>query len=553
MSSAVLGRAAPAQRRGTLTGTWRLIRLAVRRDRILLPVWFLVIVGLLAGTVAAMVGLYADEGDRLMYVAVSANTAIARAFDGPIMGTSLGAVTMVEIYGVIAVLIAIMSVQTVVRHTRADEETGRAELVGSAVVGRHAPLTAALVVVFAANLLLGAVAAGALVALDLPLVGALAAGAAMAGVGITFAAFAAVAAQVSSSQRGANGLGIAAVGVAFMLRAVGDAFGTVAPGGMAVQSAWLSWLSPIGWGQQVRAFADERWEVLGLYAGVAAVLVVVAFWLRSHRDVGAGLVQVRPGPATASARLRSPLGLAWRLHRWMLVAWLVGLAVVSAAFGSVAEQAEELLASSEELTALFAGMGEASIVDLFFAFFMGILAVTATGFTVQALLRARNEEAAGSVEPILATAVSRTRWFSSHIAVAAAGSVAILVVAAFAGGLTHAVATGDSSSLGSLQQAALVNLPAVFVLGGFVIAAVGLIPRWAVPIGWGALVVSLVMGQFGDLLSLPQGLLNLSPFTHPPAVPAQELAWTPILLLLGVAAAFTAVGLAAFRRRDLAG
>jgi ABC-2 type transport system permease protein len=543
---------APARRtQGTLTGTWRLVRLGARRDRVALPVWLVVVVGLVVGSAAAMAGLYATETDRLAYAAISANTAIARAFDGPIMGTSLGAIAITEVYGVAAVLVGIMSVQTVVRHTRADEEAGRAELVGSAVVGRHAPLTAALVVAVAANLLLGAAVTVAFVAYALPLRGSLAAGAALAGVGITFAAVAAVTAQMSSSQRGANGLGMAAIGVAFLLRAVGDAFGSVAPGGLAVVSAWPSWLSPIGWGHQVRAFAVERWEVLVLYAALTAALVPLAFLLRSHRDVGAGLMQVRPGPAAASPRLCTPLGLAWRLQRGIFVAWLAGLLVVSAAFGSIAEQAEELLASSDELVALVAGMGGGGIVDLFFAFFMGLLAVTATGFTVQSLLRARNEEAVGGAEPILATAVGRTRWLGSHVLIAFVGSAVILSLAALAGALAHAASSGDAGPLGSLQRAALVNLPATLAMGGFVLAVIAVVPRWAVPVSWAALVASLLMGQFGDLFELPQALLNVSPFTHPPALPAQELAWTPVLVLSGIAAALTTLGFAAFRRRDM--
>jgi ABC-2 type transport system permease protein len=541
----------PTQRLSPLTGTWRLVRLAARRDRVLLPVWLVALVGLLAGTAAAMAGLYPTESDRLAYAAISANTAMARAFDGPIMGTSLGAVTVVEVYAVLAVLAGIMSVQTVVRHTRAEEETGRAELVGSAVVGRHAPLTAALAVAVAANLLLGAAAAAALVALDLPAVGSVGAGAALAGVGITFAAVAMVTAQVSSSQRGANGLGMAALGGAFLLRALGDAFGTVAPDGLTVQSAWLSWLSPIGWGQQLRAFESERWQVLGLFALLTAALVVAAFLLRSRRDVGAGLIRVRPGPPTAARWLRSPLGLAWRLQRGTFLAWLAGLVLLSAVFGSIAEQAEELLATSEELAALVAGVGEGALVDLFFAFYMGLLAVVVTGFTVQALLRARAEEAAGGAEPIIATGVSRTRWLASHSTVAAGGSAVILAFGALAGGLAHFAASGEAGPIGPLQQAALVNLPAVLALGGFVLALIGLAPRVAVPIGWAALVAALVIGQFGELFELPQALVNLSPFSHPPAVPAEELAWTPVLVLLAVAAGLAAVGVAAFRRRDL--
>lgn len=127
----------------------------------------------------------------------------------------------------------------------------------------------------------------------------------------------------------------------------------------------------------------------------------------------------------------------------------------------------------------------------------------------------------------------------------------ILSLAALAGALAHVATTGDTGALGSLQQAAIVNLPAVLALGGSVLATIGLTPRWAVPVGWSVLVASLVIALFGELLELPQAVLNASPFTHLPAVPAQELVWTPILVLLGVAGGLAALGLAAFRRRDL--
>jgi uncharacterized membrane protein HdeD (DUF308 family) len=144
-----------AGRSSELTGTWRLVRLALRRDRVLLPVWIVVIVGLLGATVGSIIGLYATEADRLAYATIAATNVVARAFDGPMSGTSLGAITMTESFGILAVLAGIMSVQAIVRHTRLEEETGRAELVGAGVVGRHAQLVAALLVVAAANLVMG--------------------------------------------------------------------------------------------------------------------------------------------------------------------------------------------------------------------------------------------------------------------------------------------------------------------------------------------------------------------------------------------------------------
>lgn len=536
---------------GALAGLGRLVRLALRRDRILLPVWLAVLVLLLLASVASIVGLYPDETARQSYTLVAASNAIARAFDGPATGTSLGAVTMTETFGVLAILVGIMSVQTVVRHTRQEEETGRAELVGAAVVGRYAPLTAALLVAVVANVALGAAATTTFVANGLPVTGSLAAAGALAGVGLSFAAVAAVTAQVFSTQRSASGVGTGAVGAAFLLRAVGDAAGHPTASGLRVVSAFPSWLSPIGWGQQLRAFADERWWILGLFAGFVVVMIALAYTLAAHRDVGAGMVETRPGPPDASPRLLSPLGLAWRLQRGVVVGWSAGLVVLGAAFGAVGDEAEELASTSEELAEMLAALGQGDLVDLYFSFFLAFFALAAGGFTVQVLLRARTEEAAGRAEPVLATAVNRHAWLLSHVAVAAGGTLVIMLLAGLAAGSTYTLVTGSADRFGEVLVGSLVHVPAAWALGGFVVAATGLLPRRAAALGWGGLVASFVMGQLGALLELPQALLNVSPFTHPPGVPAEELTAAPLVALLAVAIGLTIVGTVAFRRRDL--
>lgn len=536
---------------GPLAGMARLLRLALRRDRILLPAWLAVLVLLLFASVASVVGLYSDEASRQSYAMVAASNAVARAFDGPASGTSLGAVTMTETFGVLAVLVGIMSVQTVVRHTRQEEETGRAELVGAAAVGRHASLTAALLVAGLANLALGVVATVTLVANDLPLTGSLAAAGALVGVGLSFAGVAAVTAQVFATQRGANGIGTAAVGAAFLLRAVGDAAGHPAESGVRVISAFPSWLSPIGWGQQLRAFEDERWWVLGLFAGLVVVTAALGYVLAAHRDLGAGMVETRPGPPDASPRLRSPLGLAWRLQRGVVLGWAVGLAILGAAFGAVGDEAEELASTSEELADMLATLGQGDLVDLYFSFFLAIFAIAAAGFTIQVLLRARTEEGGGRAEPVLATAVSRPAWLLSHVVVAAVGTLVIMLLAGLATGFSYSLVTGSADRLVDLLIGSVVHVPAVWALGGFVVAATGVLPRWAAALGWGGLVASFVMGQLGALFELPQALLNVSPFTHTPAVPAEDLSGTPLVALLVVAVGLTVVGVATFRRRDL--
>lgn len=540
---------------GTLTGTPRLVRLAVRRDRVVLPVW----IGSIAALAWAVVASYQDTvptpTDRVATATFSAGNPLARVFDGPASGTELGAMAMVEGWKMLAILTALMAAQTVVRHTRQDEETGRAELLGSAVVGRHARLVAALAVAFGASIAVGVVSAVAIAApTGLGWSGAWAVGMAAAGMGWVFAAIAAVAAQVFSTARGANAVAGGALGVAFLLRAAGDVTGTVRADGVFVESRWPSWLSPYGWGQQVRPYAEDNWWIAWLFVALALALVAVAFRLADRRDVGLGMVPPRAGPARASAALTSPLGLAWRLQRGILLVWTVGLAGFGAAFGSIGDSVEDYIADNESMRQMLQELvpgGE--IVDLYYVFTMAMIGVAAGGYVVQALLRMRAEEVSGRVEPLLATSVGRHQWLASHVVIVAGGTALVLLGTGLAAGLSYGAASGRwAEGVGDLVAAAAVQVPAALALGGFVVAAFGLLPRWAGPVTWFALAAALVMGQLGTLFELPQWLLDVSPFTHVPLVPAEPFSATPVLWLSAAALALGAVGFAAFRRRDLA-
>src|SRR5882757_7138275 len=251
----------------SLVGTRDLVRLGVRRDRVMLPVWVYVLCALTVVTAVSFKGLYPTRASRLPFAAQIVTNPGLRALTGPPFDlTSIGGLTAWRIGATAAVLIGLMNVFAVVRHTRADEEAGRLELVGAGVVGRHAPLAAALSLVLAVDLVIGAVIAVAMIVVGQPAAGSVALGAELAAVGAAFAGIAAVAAQLTESSRAANGLASIVLGAAYLLRAIGDSTGTTG----------LSWFSPIGWGQQVRPYADERWWVLALPIGLAILTCWVA-------------------------------------------------------------------------------------------------------------------------------------------------------------------------------------------------------------------------------------------------------------------------------------
>ena len=537
------------------TGTWRLVQLAVRRDRIVIPVWIVSIAGLAWAVMASYQVTLVTGADRISTAMFSAGNPMARVFDGPASGTDLGAMALVEGWKVFAILGALMSAQAVVRHTRQDEETGRAELLGSAVVGRHARLTAALVVTFGANLVLaGVVALAIAVPGDFGWSGALAEGMAAAGIGWVFAGVAAVGAQVFSTARGANALAAGSLGVAFLLRAVGDLTGEATADGLAVTSSWPSWLSPYGWGQQVRPYYQDNWWIAALFVGLTVLLVAVAFTLTNRRDVGSGMVPVRSGPAHAPRGLLSSFGLAWRLQRGILLVWLVGLAIFGGVFGSLGESVEDYILDSGGMRELLEAIAPgADVVEIYYTFVMAIIGIAAGGYAVQALLRMRAEEMSGRVEPLLATATGRHRWLAGHVLIAAVGTALVLLGAGLAGGLSYGAASGNwADGIADLTAAAAVQIPAALALAGFVVAVFGLLPRWAGPITWFALAAALVMGQLGTLFELPRWLLDISPYSHVPLVPAEDFAAAPVVWLSVTALSLGALGFAAFRHRDLA-
>ncbi|MFI5486053.1 ABC transporter permease [Micromonospora echinaurantiaca] len=537
----------------TLTATGALARLVLRRDRVRLAIWVLGAPLLGYALAESVVGIYPDEPARVGYATTSASSLVARAFNGPIAGTDLGAVVVAETYVTLALIFALLSTFAVVRHTRQNEETGRAELLGASVVGRYALLTAALLVVVTANVAAAALLAAGLAAAGLPLAGSLVAAGAIGGVGVAFTGVAAVTSQLSVTSRGANALAAAVVGVAFLLRAAGDVLGDQTDGGLRVVSAWPSWLSPLGWGNQVRAYVDDRWWVLALPVALLLAAVVAAYALAERRDIGAGLVAPRRGPANAPSGLLSPAGLAWRLQRGALLGWAVGVAVLGFSMGIAADEFNAMIEENPAAAEAIAAMGGgADLVDAYLAAMLGLFALTIGAYVVQAMLRVRGDESDGVLEAVLATGVSRGRWLGTQVAAAALGALALVLLAGLTTGLGHGLVAGDPVGRAvDLGGAALLRLPALLVVVGVVTALFGLLPRWSVALSWTALLVFLLLGQLGAVLELPQAALNLSPYTHVPSVPAVEATALPLVVLTAVAVALLAAGAAAFRHRDV--
>ena len=296
-------------------------------------------------------------------------------------------------------IIGLISLLTVIRHTRAEEEAGRRELIGATVVGRHAAARRRADRDRRADLVLGVLIALGMIGYGLPAAGSVAFGLALALAGWMFAA---VGGGGRPAHRRAPARPAASrsppSAAAFLLRAAGDV-GGAGDGVLAV----LAVADRLG-------AADAPVRRRALVGVRPARPVLVGRWSRlGVRAVGPPRRRRRPAagparPGAAAPRLRSPLALAWRLHRGLLLGWIVGFAVI----GVVARRRRatasttwsRTTSSSRDILDRLGGAG-ALHRRLPRRDRWASSALAAGGYAIQAALRLRAEEAGLRAEPLL--------------------------------------------------------------------------------------------------------------------------------------------------------
>ena len=526
-----------------LTGTGVLLRFALRRNRWWWPAW---VGGLASYTVllgASVVGMYPDEADRI---------GGARTIDNPgstfLIGPRYGPDNYPSAIIVghqtllfVSIVMAVFAMLTMARHTRAEEDAGRAELVLSARVGRAAPLVTALLVTLSGVVVASLVVAVAFLGLGhgIDRAGALVYGLGVAGVGFTFAGGAAVAAQVASSTRGMNtlvGLGLATT---FVLRGVGD-----------VKQNWLGALTTFGWAQRGHPWEDNAWAWPALGVIVGLVLAVLGVALAGRRDLGAGLLPGRAGRSNATAALVSPVGLAARLALPTTMIWTISLALFGLAYGPVLSEADRFLEQMPQLEDVVPGATQAGGVRLFASIIVGMVGLLSAVPGALVISRLVADERAGR-SAILHTATGRLRWFGANLLVALASAAVPLVAFGLCFGLSAAKSREDSSLIGDLVGASLGYLPAIAA----VITVIALLAGWAprvVNLGWVMLVHAFVVFYFADLLDWPRWVSWPSVYDHVAARPALEGDTSAQAVITGLVVVGVIVAAVGYRRRALA-
>ena len=531
-----------------------LLRQRIRRDWLQLTLW---IVGTALMAFAGYAGVsqsYSTLADRQNILAAALANPVILMFRGLPSGTSEGAFLAFEVLPWLALLAALMSTFLAVRHTRGDEEAGRAELVWATPAGRRLPTIATIVHGVLANVVLAVLTTLALIGTGLPVAGSLIAGTASASCGIAFLGIGLLAAQLIRTSRGANSLTIWVLVATFLIRGLGNAAGTPSDDLTSMTSAWPAWLSPFGWAEQTRPYdTDLVWPML-LGVGFGLVLAVASVALQSLRDIDASFVAERPGRVSARPALSSPHALVWRLTSGSIVGWAVGGAITGILATTLSGLVDQISGENPAVADILKKIGGATggLEEVVVTVFFTLLGILAACCAVQTVVRARQEEVRGTAEAVLATPIGRVRWLADFVIVGIV-AVAIVVAAAMLAGWAGILSNGGDDALyrivavAGLGQAVAGAVFAVLTALVFV-----LIPRATTAVAWSLVLLAALLGMFGPLFGLPEWSANLSPFAVTPVVDGsgvdvRGLWWLVVALAAGGAAALTLM-----RRRELA-
>ncbi len=516
------------------TGVGSLIMLALRRDRVRLSVWIAILTLMMVYAPSAIKMAYPEEAQRLARVNLM-KTPAGMILGGPMFGVNeadLGVMMANELMLTLIVAASILAVFTIIRHTRTEEESGAAELVLSSVVGRYARTSAALIVAGGVNAILAVTMTVAMASTGFAVADTAAMCLGVTGVAMGFGAAAAVTAQLWRQSRTATGAALALLAIAALIRGIGDVIDN--------SGSALSWLSPIAWAQQMRAFVDLRWWPFTLLVVLAVGLMALAAALEGRRQYDDGTIP-SAGEKPNARPITSVFGLHMTLHRGQTIGWAAGLFLAGLAFGSMTRSLLDAAKDNPLLARVLTAQGNDGVYTTMTQF----LAAAATAYVVSAVLRVYGDEESGLGEAVLAGAVSRWTWLVTGVASALLGALVLMFFAGLGNGLGAGITLGEPGTVLRLTLAGPAYLPAMAVLAGIAALAVAVRHTW---IGWLAVTFVVVSLYLGALLRLPRWLIDLSPVGRTTA--PSSLSVGALTVMIVVAAALTLIAGWIYRSRD---
>jgi polyether ionophore transport system permease protein len=487
---------------------------------------------------------YPTLADRVEFAKTfGANKTVQLFYGVPHDLRTVGGYVAWRVGGVGSIIAGLWALLAAIRATRAEEDAGRQELVLAGAVSRRGAYLAVLAAVAAGAAVLWLAVFLGLVAGRLDLgPSAFLAVATVAPIPV-FAGVGMLAAQVGATRRVALELASASLVLAFLVRVISD---------LSAGFGWVRWATPLGWTEELRAFAGPRPAVLLLPLVGGALLLGGAGLLSVRRDVGSGLWSGRDTRPPRLHLLSSPTALALRGELASFAGWLVGTATYATVIGVLATSFSgsnipaNLRRELDKLgVSITTPSGALGVYFLLFVFAVSL-------FVCSQIAAARHDESEERLETLFASTVGRTSWLAGRLLLATSGAAVIAITVAI---LAWAGAASQHAgvSLGRMLEAGANCLPTALLFLGLAALAFALLPRASVGISYGLVTAAFVWHLVGALLGTPGWLLDATPFEHVGLVPAQPFRVGAAAAMLAVGSGAALLSLWAFRRRDLTG
>lgn len=524
-------------------GTFTLVTFILRQERKRLLIWFLVIIGMLFAFESFISDLTAttegvEDIKRFMQGATGALFGPGYGRFEPTAERYLAGVYSSFFH----IPIALLTIGVVGRHTRAEERNGHAELIRSNVVGKYAQLTASLTVATLMNVAIALTLGTFFMSQGYDTSDGYLFGASIGAIGLVSAGITALTVQLTESPRSATAYAGFVLAVAWVIRLIGDM--------IQDYGSPLSWFSPLAWSQQTRPYVDGRWWPLLLSLGLAILAASYGYMLSGKRDIGAGIIANKPGAPTAAPWLKTSFSLALRLNRGSLMWWTIGLAALAFVLGTMGDEVADPEKMSADRVEMFGGSLE-TVFEGFLDVLALLIAILTSVMLTKGVSVMRQEESGGRVEPLLATAVSKSAWFTGYFMVLAAGALLMLVSSGLAMGSGAAIVMGDTSFILDSVVTHLAFAPAVLVSLGLAYFLLGNAPRH-LGFSWIVVTFGVVSGFMARSLDLPTVVQKLSPFEHVGSPMIDGVSVVPTVILTAIGVTLLMLGYKGFQRRDLA-
>lgn len=523
-----------------------LSRSILRKDRIRIPIWIISIVLLTVLVAAVLPDLYSTGAERQTMAETMKNPAITVML-GPGYGLDNyddGAMMAHFMLVFTALAVGIMSILLTIRHTREDEEEGRIEMIRSLPVGPLSTLTATVLIMIIVNIVLALITALGLYLLDLEsmdLNGSLLYGASLGAIGIFFATITGLFAQLSSNTRSTIGYSFSFLIIAYIVRGVGD-----------VENELLSLISPLGLILRTEVYVNNYWWPVFMTLGLSVSVFILALYLNSIRDLGAGFIPAKPGRRKASYFLLSPLGLSLRLQRTTIISWTLGMLILGMSYGSILGDLEGFLDSSGMIQQMIPDSSSYNLTERFITMLMTILSILGAIPVLMYVLKLRSEEKRNRTGNLLDKSVSRNNILFSYTLIALISAPIIQLMSVLGLWSAAIFVMEDVISLNILLESGFAHLPAIWIMVGLAVFLIGFIPKLT-GLTWLYLGYSFYVIYLGEMLQVPEWMTKITPFGHVPQIPIEDLNIENILVLTLIAIALIIAGFIGYNRRDIEG